>query len=118
MAEGARLESVYIREYIRGSNPLLSARFFEENFSHSYKKPSLEGIVDYQAIKGIVMDRHTTLCLAMTNETVTHFLQFCHFTHKISVAGPSISDTCEHLARRHACPTTLDLVGFQRINIF
>ena len=49
---------------------------------------------------------------------VLHFLQFCHFTLKISLLTLSISDTCKHSARRYACPQTLDLPGLQRVGVF
>ena len=35
-AEGARLESVFRGNSNEGSNPSLSASFFEENFSHVF----------------------------------------------------------------------------------
>lgn len=43
---------------------------------------------------------------------VPYFLSFHHFTPKISIFDLSISDTCEHWARRYACPKTLDLPMF------
>lgn len=49
---------------------------------------------------------------------VPYFLPFRHFTPKISIFDLSVSDTCEHSARRYACPQALYLHRFQRIAVF
>ncbi len=49
---------------------------------------------------------------------VPHFLQFHHFTPKISIFGLSISDTDEHSTWKYGWPQTPNLPRFQRITVF